>query len=358
MQTPAANVAPRANRGNELVTIARRLLLLAAASCVSPLAAAQGDLNLLCSAPAAWCEAAAAAFLKKTGTRVKLAERSAEEAISLLAAERGDPKHDLWYAGTGDLHLRAGAMGLTETYRSPLLGDLHDWAQRQAEQARWRTVGIYAGVLAIGYNADVLAKKGLPDPKCWSDLGRPEYRGEVRMSNPATSRTAYAAVATLVQLFGEERGFELLRAIDRNIEAYPRSGVASIRAAARGEAAVAVTMLHDGATEIANGFPIRMVVPCEGTGFEIGSMSIVAGARNLANARRFYDLALTPEMQRIGSETRNFQTPSNDATPLPPGAPRIGDAKLIVHDFAKYAGDTERKRLLDKWEREVLAAPR
>ena len=341
-----------------MVTIARRLLLLAVVSCVSPPAPAQGDLNLLCSAPAAWCETAAAEFLKKTGTRVKLAERSGEEAIALLAAERADPKHDLWYAGTGDLHLQAGAMGLTEAYRSPLLADLHDWAQRQAEQAHWRTVGIYAGVLAIGYNGDVLAKKGLPEPKCWSDLARSEYRREVRMSNPATSTTAYATVATLVQLFGEDRGFELLRAMHRNIDAYPRSGVGSIRAAARGETAVAVTTLHDGATEIANGFPIRLVIPCEGTGYEVASMSIVAGAPNLANARKFYDWALTPQMQRIGSETRNFQTPSNEATPLPPGAPGVGDVKLIAHDFAKYAGETERKRLLDKWEREVLASPR
>ena len=78
----------------------------------------------------------------------------------------------------------------------------------------------------------------------------------------------------------------------------------AIRAAARGETTIGVTLLHDGVTEIANGFPIKLVVPCEGTGYEVGSMSIVAGAPHLANARRFYDWALTPAAQKIRRPTR------------------------------------------------------
>ena len=34
------------------------------------------------------------------------------------------------------------------------------------------------------------------------------------------------------------------------------------------------------------GFPIEIVSPCEGTGYEIGSMSIVKGARNPDSAER------------------------------------------------------------------------
>ena len=43
--------------------------------------------------------------------------------------------------------------------------------------------------------------------------------------------------------------------------------------------------VHDGVTEALAGFPVKTATPCEGTGYEIGSMSIVKGARNLANAR-------------------------------------------------------------------------
>ena len=39
--------------------------------------------------------------------------------------------------------------------------------------------------------------------------------------------------------------------------------------------------MHNAAEEAAAGFPVGHAVPCEGTGYEIGSMSIIRGARIL-----------------------------------------------------------------------------
>ena len=111
-------------------------------------------------------------------------------------------------------------------------------------------------------------------------------------------------------------------------------------------------------TEIVAGFPVKLVVPCEGTGYEVGSMSIVKGARNLENAKKFYDWALLPEAQKIGGELRNFQVPSNKTVPPPPGAPKLDEIKLINYDFARYGSAAERKRILEKWDREVYSIPR
>ena len=124
---------------------------------------------------------------------------------------------------------------------------------------------------------------------------------------------------------------------------------------ARGETSIGVTFLHDGITEIANGFPVKIVVPCEGTGYEVGSMSIVKGARNLDNAKKFYDWALTPAAQQIPGDLKNFQTPSNKATPVPAGALKMSDLKLINYDFAKYGSAAERRRILEKWDKDVYA---
>ena len=337
--------------------VARLVAIVVLAAIASP-AWAQGDLNVICGAPITWCEAAAAAFMHETGIRVRLAQKDGGEALAQVHAERDDPKHDLWFSGAGDVHLRAAELGLTEDYRSPMLPELYDWAVRHAERSQWRTVGIYAGVLGIGYNARELAKKKLPEPKCWEDLARPEYRAQIQMAHPAAVNAAYAAIATLVQIFGEEPAFELLKEVHGNTAQYPRTGAGAMRATARGEATIAVTFLHDGLAEIAAGFPIKVVVPCEGTGYEIGSMSIIKGARNLENAKRFYDWALTPAAQQIGGETKHFELPSNRATPMPPGMPAIADIRLIAYDFARYDGAGERGRLIGKWEREVQGMPR
>jgi iron(III) transport system substrate-binding protein len=335
-----------------------RSIAAAWAFVVATSAHAQGQLNLVCSVPIPWCEALVAQFQKETGIRVGMTQKGSGEAMAQVAAEKANPRYDLWYAGTGDPHLQAAELGLTDEYKSPMLPQLHDWAVRQAEQSKYRTVGIYTGALGIGYNPELLAKKNLPPPKCWADLADPKYKDEVQMANPNASGTAYSTLATFVQIFGEDKAFELLKGMHKNTNNYPRTGAGAIRAVARGETSIGVTFLHDGLTEIANGFPVKIVVPCEGTGYEVGSMSIIRGARNLDSAKKFYDWALTPAAQKIPGDLKNFQTPSNKGTPVPAGALNMSDLKLINYDFAKYGSASERKRILEKWDRDVYALPR
>jgi iron(III) transport system substrate-binding protein len=116
--------------------------------------------------------------------------------------------------------------------------------------------------------------------------------------------------------------------------------------------------LHDIVTWAVQGRPVKAVAPCEGTGYEIGSMSIIKGAPNLANAKKWYDWALTPEAQAIGAQAKAYQVPSNKAAPTPPQAPKFTQIKLINYDFAKYGSSAERKRLLQKWDTEVKALPK
>ena len=327
------------------------LALLAALS--FPVSAQQ--LNVICPVAAEWCSLAATEFERETGIKVGLTLKGSGESFAQIAAEKANPKLDLWFGGTGDPHLQAAEQGLTEEYRSPMLAQLQPWAQKQAEQAKYRTVGLYLGVLGLGYNTELLARKKIAAPACWRDLVKPEFAGEVQMANPNASGTAYTAIATIVQVFGEEDAFKYLKALHRNINSYPRSGVGPIKAVARGETLASVSFIHDVVTEAQAGFPVRSAAPCEGTGYEIGSMSIVKGARNLDNAKKFYDWALTPKVQALAAQAKQFQLPSNVNTPVSPLSPKTADIKLINYDFAKYGASAERKRLLERWDKEVGA---
>ena len=315
--------------------------------------AAAQQLYVICSVQADWCNLAAVEFEKATGIKTAMTLKGSGEAFAQIAAERANPKVDLWFGGTGDPHLQAAEQGLTEEYRSPRLPELHPWARRQAEQSKHRTVGVYLGILGIGYNPEVLAKRKAAPPACWRDLVKPELKGEVQIANPNASGTAYTAIASLVQVMGEEPAYQYLKALHANVNQYPRSGTAPIKAVARGESGVSISFIHDAVTEAQAGFPVKAVAPCEGTGYEIGSMSIVKGARNLDHAKRFYDWALTARAQALGAQSKQFQLPSNVAAPVSPLSPRMADVKLVNYDFAKYGTSTERKRLLERWDREV-----
>ena len=229
-------------------------------------------LTYYCSAQEDWCQLMASGFEEATGIKVNMTRKSSGETLAQIKAEADNPKGDVWWGGTGDPHLQGAEEGLTMAYDSPMRGELHDWAISQSESADNKTIGIYSGALGYGYNEEILKANSLPEPACWEDLLKPEYKGHVQMANPNSSGTAYTTLATIVQLFGEDKGFEFMKGLHANINQYTKSGSAPIKAAARGENTIGIVFMHDAVKQAVSGFPIKVVAPCEGTGFEIGSM--------------------------------------------------------------------------------------
>lgn len=295
----------------------------------------------------------ASEFQAETGISVSMTRKSSGEVLAQLLAEKKSPKGDVWWGGTGDAHLQAAELRLSEGYRSPLLSQLHPWAIDPAGKGEHRTTGVYIGALGFGYNREWLEKRGLPVPRRWMDLLDERYRGELQIANPNSSGTAYTTLATLVQLFGEDEAFAYLKRLDRNISQYTLSGAAPVRAAARGEAGIGIVFLHDAIVEKLAGFPIELVVPEEGTGYEIGCVSLIRGARHAANARRFIDFALGVRAQETGVEARSYQIPSNKGAAIPKDAPAVSEMKLIEFDHPRFGSKQERSRLLARWEAEV-----
>ncbi|KKX33157.1 ABC transporter substrate-binding protein [Rhizobium sp. LC145] len=338
-----------------------RLAMLAGAALAAGLTSnaaatrAAEELNLICSADVVICELMQGMFQKETGIQVNMVRLSSGETYAKVRAEARNPKTDIWWAGTGDPHLQAASEGLTQEYRSPLLDELQDWAKKQAESSGYRTVGVYAGALGWGYNTELFKSKNLNEPKCWADLLDPSYKGEIQMANPNSSGTAYTALATLVQIMGEDQAFDYLKKLNANISQYTKSGSAPVKAAARGETAIGIVFMHDAVAQTVEGFPVKSVAPCEGTGYEIGSMSIVKGARNLENAKKWYDWALRADVQSHMKEAKSFQLPSNKSADVPKEAPKFEEIKLIDYDFTTYGNPDTRKRLLERWDSEIGA---
>jgi iron(III) transport system substrate-binding protein len=322
-------------------------------------AAAQGELVVYCTVQEEWCRPMVAAFEKATGIKVSMTRKSAGEFYAQIKAEAANPKGDIWWGGTGDPHLQAAEEGLTESYKSPRMGELQDWAVKVWNVSKGRTIGVYAGALGYTYNTELLKKKNISEPKCWADLVKPQFKDEVQVANPNSSGTSYNMLATLVQIMGEDKAFDYLKALHKNVNQYTKSGAAPARAVATGETMVGIVFQHDALYQALLGAPLKIVSPCEGTGYEIGSMSIIKGAKNMDNAKKWYDWALSPEAQAIGLEAKvSYQLPSNKNAPVSPLAPKFSEIKLIDYDFAKYGSSAERTRLLARWDKEVYALPK
>jgi len=204
----------------------------------------------------------------------------------------------------------------------------------------------------------LLAKKKLPAPACWADLIKPQYKGEIEISHPASSGTAYTILAGLVQLMGEEPAFDYLKKLHRNTTQYTRSGNAQAPSVAKGEVAIGVSFVFTFEGWKHKKYPVATTTPCEGTGYEIGGIGLVKGARNAEAAKRYYDWLMGPQGQALGATVDSLQVPANKSFKPDPRIPSMDTVKLVKYDFEKYGRAAERKRLIDRWTREVESLPR
>jgi iron(III) transport system substrate-binding protein len=113
-------------------------------------------------------------------------------------------------------------------------------------------------------------------PKCWKDLTK---RNTKAKSKSPTRRVPAPPIPRWQPSFscGEDQAFDYLKQLNANISQYTKSGIAPARNAARGETAIGIGFLHDYSLEKEQGAPLELISPCEGTGYEIGGISILKG---------------------------------------------------------------------------------
>jgi len=285
------------------------------------------------------------AFEKATGIKTSMIHLSSGEIYARVRAEKNNPQAGIWYGGAADSYIAAKAEGLLLQYNSPV-GTTQIPKNFRDPEGYW--YGIYTGYLGFICNKQVLKDIGVEVPKSWADLLNPKLKGQVAVSNPASSSTAYNVVATLTQLWDEEKAFDYLKKLDGLVKQYPKSGGGPAQMACMGEIGVAIGMLHDGVKYQQQGYKdLALSAPSEGTGYEIGAVGIIKGSKEEEAAKMFVDWCLTADAQEIGQTVGSFQFLTNpDANP-PKEVSFLKGTKTINYDLA-WAG-ANRNRLVEKW---------
>lgn len=117
-------------------------------------------------------------------------------------------------------------------------------------------MGIYAGALGFSSTPKCSERRSSPRRNAGPILIKPEHKGEVQNGKPRSfGHGLRGARHTRVQIYGEDKAFDYLKQLHRNISNYPKSGTGPVKAAARGETAIGVSFMHDVPGEKKNGFP-------------------------------------------------------------------------------------------------------
>jgi iron(III) transport system substrate-binding protein len=271
------------------------------------IAAAQeeGKLTVYGSCEEEYLAAACQKFESTYGIEVSYQRLSTSEVYTKISEEAGNPSGDVWFGGTTDPYNEAVAADLLEPYDAINAVNLISDDYKDPTNCWY---GIYKGILGFMVNTEELDRLGLEAPKTWDDLTKEEYKGLIMLSNPNTAGTAKLVINTMVQMKGHDEAMEYFKALDANISQYTKSGSGPSKMVGPGECVIGIGFLHDGIYQILQGYDnIELIVPEDGTSYEIGATAIFKGAEHPNAAKLWIEYALTPDCVDIAKENGSYQ---------------------------------------------------
>ena len=202
-----------------------------------------------------------------------------------LLAEKDNPQADAVWGLAASSLLVADQQGLLEPYAPQGLDRAGPKFKDNRTPPHW--VGIDAWMSTFCVNTIELEKENLPMPTSWEDLSDPAYRRHLVMSNPASSGTSYLSVSAILQLKGEEQGWQYLDNLHENIAQYVRSGSKPCKMAGTGEYPIGISFGYRASKQKSDGEPIEPVFPAEGSGWDIEANALIKKSNIKPAAKTF-----------------------------------------------------------------------
>jgi len=161
------------------------------------------------------------------------------------------------------------------------------------------------------------------------------------------SGTGFLSVSALLQLDGEQKGWQYLNAVNQNVVEYVPSGSKPCKLAGTGEHPIGVSFDYRAAKAKESGEPIQVVFPKEGSGWEIEANALVKKAQIKPAAKTFLDWAITPEVSKKYAQNFAITAVKTDV-PVPAGYPADPLAQMIKNNDLNWAAKN-RDRILAEW---------
>lgn len=282
--------------------------------------------------------------------KVNLLRLSTGDLGARMLAEKSNPRHDVIWGWAVTHMVDPRIVEMLEPYNPKGVEQVN--AKFRDPKGRWfATTGYFA---AFCVNNEVIKAKNLPVPTSWKDLLNPVYKDQIVMPNPASSGTGYLQISSILQMMGEEEGWKFLHALDKNMSQYIKSGSKPCKLTRVGEYAIGASFAFVGVKSIQEGYPIRIVIPSEGAGYEMEVSGLMKTSTSKADAKRFLDWLLTQEAARLYGERA--------AMSAVPGAVQTEDARkaglpadvstvLYPMDFEWSAKNKD--RIVARWKKEI-----
>ena len=237
-------------------------------------------------------------FEEVNGIKVNVDYAGTNVLVNKMMAEKGNPQADVWYGGGGLLPFEASIdKGIMEPYIPESAEDwevVEDGIKLKHEDDYY--VGTEMFVLGFAYNTELVSEEEAP--KTWDDLLDPKWEGKIQFPNPAASGTSTLMVLSYMMENGEEAGWEYFQKLNDQANSVPDSGSGPTKAAAMGEAHIAIGFDFMAYEHQNNGETVDFIVP-DKTPILVNPATLIKDGPNPEGGKKFMDFMLTEDAQEI-----------------------------------------------------------
>lgn len=274
----------------------------------------------------------------ETGIDVNVLRLSSGEGWSRMKSEAPDFGADMQWGMLHSIALKAEDEGFLESYDSPTWEDVPK--EFKDEDGKWYGWSYWFNLL--GVNDDLLEEKGLDKPESWEDLLDPQYKGEIVLPDPGTSGTGYLLVSTIMQIMGEDEGWEYFKKLDKNVGQYVKSGDAPAQMVGQGEYAIGITWDQAVYNRIDEGYPLDAVIPEEGVGYDLDVIWMFKDTENRELVEEVIDYVGSEEGMEKSAEHRSMVTkPGVEGT--------VDNVEDYLIDYDAVWAEKNRDRIMKEW---------
>lgn len=278
--------------------------------------------------------------------KVNIVRDSTGVITAKALAEKANPRADVIWGTAATSLLVLDQAGMIEPYAPKGLDRvIPRFRDTKNKVPHW--VGIDVWETAFVVNTVELKNRKLKLPKTYSDLLKPEFKGQITMPNPASSGTGFLTVAGLIQSMGEEKAWAYMDRLHENMAFYTHSGSKPAKLAGTGEYLIGISFGYRGIMQKQKGEPVETVFPKEGSGWDLEANALIKKPDIKKEAKLFLDWAIGDAVMKEYNKNYAIIAIKN-SNPLPEGYVKDPLKQLFKNDFDWAAKN--RDRILKKWE--------
>lgn len=280
-------------------------------------------------------------FEERTGIWVQVVSGGTNELLERIAQEKGINSGDVMFGGGVD------SLSAYESYFESYQCKQADKLDSTYISADNKWTPFSDLPIVFIYNRKLVYAASVP--RGWSELLDEHWKGKIAFADPRISGTSYTALATMLQVMGQEGKAqdEILGNFVDNLDGSIAEGSGEVLdEVMSGTKMVGITNEELALKKINAGADLQMVYPKEGTSVLPDGSAMIMNAPHKENAELFLEFTVSEDVQRFLMEQCNRRSVRRDMGQEP--------IKKEIHYDLEWASKHQ-EEIMEKWTQQTEA---